>query len=43
MSYAELLAGSPDFYTAWRKNKSAHDMPALEMAPFRRQAPAQPK
>eukprot|EP00571_Detonula_confervacea_P000522 CAMPEP_0172316804 /NCGR_PEP_ID=MMETSP1058-20130122/29559_1 /TAXON_ID=83371 /ORGANISM="Detonula confervacea, Strain CCMP 353" /LENGTH=532 /DNA_ID=CAMNT_0013031213 /DNA_START=239 /DNA_END=1834 /DNA_ORIENTATION=- len=31
LSYAELLAGSPDFYDTWKRNKSAYVMSALDM------------
>ena len=31
LSYAELLANSPDFYSAWRRNKNAYNMPELAM------------
>jgi len=35
LSYAELLANSPDFYDKWRRNRVAHEMPKLAMAEFR--------
>lgn len=35
LSYAELLAESPDFYDTWRRNKSAYEMPALQMKPWK--------
>ena len=35
LSYAEMLAGSPDFYNVWRRDKSAYKMEELQMAPWR--------
>ena len=35
LSYAELLANSPNFHDAWRRDKSAYEMPALDMRPWK--------
>jgi hypothetical protein len=35
LSYAELLANSPDFHDAWRRDKSAYEMHALDMRPWK--------
>ena len=35
LSYAELLANSPDFYDTWRRNKSAYTLPQLQMTPWK--------
>ncbi|KAL7525337.1 hypothetical protein ACHAXR_000960 [Thalassiosira sp. AJA248-18] len=35
LAYADLLAGSPDFYDAWRNDKNACEMPKLAMAPWK--------
>lgn len=40
LSYAELLAKSPDFDDSWRQNNNAHDMPALAMRPWKPRASA---
>jgi len=39
LSYAELLRSSPDFYDTWKKNKSAYEMPQLEMKPWKPRVP----
>ena len=35
LSYAELLANSPDFYTTWKKDRKAREMPELGMKPWK--------
>lgn len=35
LSYAELLANSPDFYTAWKKDSNAYKMPGMKMAEWK--------
>ena len=35
LAYAELIQGSPDFHTEWKKNSDAYNLPVLEMAPWR--------
>ncbi len=35
LAYAELLANSPDFHDAWRRDGSAYEMPALDMRPWK--------
>lgn len=35
LSYAELLANSPDFYDTWHRNKSAYTLPQLQMTPWK--------
>lgn len=35
LAYAEVLAGSPDFYDLWKKDESAYTMEELRMAPWK--------
>jgi hypothetical protein len=41
LSYAELLANSPDFHDTWRRDEGAYEMTALAMRPWKPRASTQ--
>lgn len=42
LAYAEMLKGSPDFYTLWKRDGSAYRMKEQKMAPWTPQGPLAP-